>query len=395
MDARPKTWHLLECLFAFFVIFSSALVAEGQQTFRADTENFVIFAPDSNLAKKAATLAEKYRRELSNDWLGYEIKPWREKCPIHIQLGPNAGGETSFAFIEGQQRGEPIGWRMQIFGPPDRVLDAVLPHEITHTIFATHFGQPLPRWADEGACTTVEHFSEREKNHRMLINFLTSSPSRGIPFNQMFTMKRYPHDILPLYAQGYSVARFLIGQHGRREFVKFLEAGLAIESSHNDTRSWDRVVNQFYGFKNLSDLQIKWLAWVGQGSPDLSDDKTGIAKSDAVPAGNATPESEVVQVNNVVPAFTNPAADEIERSNAQVLGHSSSWYVGQSRTNATEPKDALQGNSQSTSTQSDVELFASADEFLPGSVKRVKTTRQEASEISVNRQPLENPTVWR
>ena len=37
-----------------------------------------------------------------------------------------------------------------------RILDSVLPHEITHTIFATHFGQPLPRWADEGACTTVD-----------------------------------------------------------------------------------------------------------------------------------------------------------------------------------------------------------------------------------------------
>jgi hypothetical protein len=127
----------------------------------------------------------------------------------------DAGGETSFAFLVDEQgNGTPVDWDMKIFGPHDRLLDAVLPHEITHTIFATHFGRPLPRWADEGACTTVEHVSERDKNHQMLIRFLTAKPSRGIPFNRMFTLKNYPHDILPLYAQGYSLAKFLIFQTG-------------------------------------------------------------------------------------------------------------------------------------------------------------------------------------
>ena len=61
---------------------------------------------------------------------------------------------------------------MSIQGSRQRILDSVLPHEVTHTIFASHFRQPLPRWADEGACTTVEHASERAKQEKMLIEFL-------------------------------------------------------------------------------------------------------------------------------------------------------------------------------------------------------------------------------
>ena len=166
------------------------------------TQNFVVYAQDPSFARRIANEAERFRSELSMEWLGYEIKPWQDRCPITVEIGMHAGGETSFAFVTPPQggRGFPTGWQMKIFGPPERLLDAVLPHEITHTIFATHFGRPLPRWADEGACTTVEHVSERAKNHNMLISFLGGTPSRGIPFNRMFTMKNYPHDILPLYA---------------------------------------------------------------------------------------------------------------------------------------------------------------------------------------------------
>ncbi len=260
------------CCFLVFLcatcwILTEPVWAQGQ--YRTTTTNFVIMAPDPNLSREAGRLAEQYRRELSMQWLGYEIKNWKEKCPVQIQLGPHAGGETSFAFMEGH-KSEPMSWQMKIFGPPNRILDAVLPHEITHTIFATHFGQPLPRWADEGACTTVEHESERKKNHEMLMNFLTTKPSRGIPFNRMFTMKRYPHDILPLYAQGYSLAKFLIAQKGHVHFVKFIEQGLGQEQRRNQSRltdAWDKATQQFYGYQDLSELQIAWIAWVRQGSP--------------------------------------------------------------------------------------------------------------------------------
>lgn len=232
------------------------------------SKNFVVYAEDASFARRIANEAERFRKELSLEWLGYEIKPWQERCPISVEIGMHAGGETSFAFMVPPQggRGYPTGWQMKIFGSPERLLDAVLPHEITHTIFATHFGRPLPRWADEGACTTVEHISERAKNHDMLISFLGGTPSRGIPFNRMFTMKNYPHDILPLYAQGYSLSKFLIGQKGRRYFLDYLSTGMSLERPGVELAAWDNATDRHYGYKDLSELQLAWMDWVRSGA---------------------------------------------------------------------------------------------------------------------------------
>ena len=82
----------------------------------------------------------------------------------------------------------------------------------------------MPRWADEGGATSVEHVSEKNKHRQMLSQFLRTG--RGIAFNQMFAMTDYPPDIMPLYAQGYSLAEFLIETGGRRKYVEFLDDGL-------------------------------------------------------------------------------------------------------------------------------------------------------------------------
>ena len=130
----------------------AALVAASLLSLGAShrTENFLVTAPTDRFAKTVAESAERYRRELAVEWLGHELPPWRDKCPIQVHVGPQygAGGTTSFMF----QNEAPFGWTMSIQGSPERILDSVLPHEVTHTIFATHFGCPLPRWADEGAC---------------------------------------------------------------------------------------------------------------------------------------------------------------------------------------------------------------------------------------------------
>lgn len=223
------------------------------------TPNFIVSAPSPQLAKKIGDAAEMYRRELAERWLGKTLSPWNSPCPITAQVGPQlgAGGATSFVF----QNDQVGGWRMNIQGSEVRILDSVLPHEVTHTIFATYFRQPLPRWADEGACTTVEHPSEKKRHETMLISFLQTQ--RGIAFSQMLAMKEYPADVLPLYAEGYSLARYLIEERGERKFVDFVGDGLQDEN-------WMRALESAYGVTDLGRLQNEWLEWVKQGSPSRS-----------------------------------------------------------------------------------------------------------------------------
>jgi hypothetical protein len=221
------------------------------------TRNFTVSAPTPQLAKEIGDAAEAWRRRLAIEWLGAEMPPWSKPCPIEAKLARGAGGATSFVF----QSGEVYGWKMNIQGSRERLLDSVLPHEVTHTIFASHFRQPLPRWADEGACTTVEHRSEIAKQERNLITYLKTG--RGIPFKHMFAMKEYPPDVMPLYAQGHSTAQWLIESRGKQAFLTFLADGMRDEN-------WERAVHQHYGFESLAAMQTSWNDWVKQGRPQLA-----------------------------------------------------------------------------------------------------------------------------
>ena len=220
------------------------------------TANFVVEAPDPQLAQKIGDAAEQYRHDLAIEWLGEPLPRWSQPCPVTAEVAPNlgAGGATSFVF----DRGEVFNWTMTIQGSEERILDSVLPHEVTHTIFASHFRQPLPRWADEGACTTVEHPVERARQHRLLIEFLRTG--RGISFPDMFAMQEYPADVLPLYSQGYSLARYLIERGGRQRYIDFVGNGLA-------TSDWPQSLSQHYGINDISNLQTIWLEWVKRGCP--------------------------------------------------------------------------------------------------------------------------------
>ena len=242
------------------------------------TRNFIVTASTDQVSAAVAQAAEQYRKQLAIEWLGQELPPWRQPCPIRVHVGAQygAGGATSFSF-NGR---EPVDWTMTIHGSYERVLDSVLPHEVTHTIFATHFGRPLPRWADEGACTTVEHISERGKQQQLLIRFLTSE--RGIPFNSMFTMTEYPRDMIPLYSQGHSVARYLIMHGGKRKFIKYVWDGMGLDDARfaqmhytqklpkeSMIQLWTAATKKHYGLKDLSQLQLTWLDWVKRGRPEI------------------------------------------------------------------------------------------------------------------------------
>ncbi|MFM1995685.1 MAG: hypothetical protein RLZZ111_72, partial [Planctomycetota bacterium] len=220
------------------------------------TANFIVDAPTETLARRIGDAAEQYRHDLSIEWTGQPLPRWSRPCPIQAQVAPNlgAGGATSFVF----DKGEVFNWTMTIQGSEQRILDSVLPHEITHTIFASHFRRPLPRWADEGACTTVEHPVERARQHRLLIEFLTTG--RGIAFPQMFAMREYPADVLPLYSQGYSLARYLIERGGRHKYVAFVGDGLVADD-------WSGALAKHYGVTSVPQLQHTWLEWVKLGCP--------------------------------------------------------------------------------------------------------------------------------
>lgn len=222
--------------------------------------NFIVTAPTDELARHVGEAAEEYRKDLAVEWVGQELPRWSAPCPINVRVGNmGAGGATTFNF----DRGEVFGWNMNIQGTEERILDSVLPHEISHTIFACFFRRPLPRWADEGAASLIEHDSERYRLKKLTQQVMGTT--QMIPLRRLLAMTEYPQNmqqVLTLYAQGYSLADYLIQKGDKARYLKFLESA--------EQQGWDTALHRHFGYRKVEELEKDWKDWVLAGSPAIS-----------------------------------------------------------------------------------------------------------------------------
>jgi hypothetical protein len=235
-----------------------------------ETTNFsvTVEGADPALAKKFGDMAEFYRREKALEWLGHEMPTWPRKCPIQVTINMGgAGGATSFSF--GMENGRPVVARqwMEIRGDHKQLLNSVLPHEVTHTVLAHHFGRPVPRWADEGGSVLSENEEERFQHDVRCRELLNAG--RGIRLRMLFRMAQYPRDMIVLYAQGYSVTAYLVekgggGREGRGRLLQFLATGMqgSTEDTHGTPETWNEAARRVYGFDTVDAMEAAWLDYL-------------------------------------------------------------------------------------------------------------------------------------
>jgi hypothetical protein len=222
------------------------------------TRNFVVTAMRADVARQVAEYAEYYRRQKASEWLGREIPDWNDPCSVEVvvKMG-DAGGATSFAFDNGRV----VGQDMTVEGPLERILNSVLPHEITHTVFAAKFGRPLPRWADEGGAVLSEDAIELDRHDRLVREVINTG--RAIPLSRLFLLTEYPSDVMALYAQGFSVANYLVSLRGKPYFLDFVWDG--------QVSGWNAALASYYGIYSTEDLERRWVSWLRDGRGTGSD----------------------------------------------------------------------------------------------------------------------------
>lgn len=223
------------------------------------TPNFEVEAPTDEIAQKVGAAAEHSRRQLAIEWLGEELPNWFQRCQVRVKVGQvGAGGITTFSFGGGHV----FGWDMTVQGSLERILDSVIPHEVSHTIFACHFRRPLPRWADEGAATLAEEGSEQRRQQKLAEEVLPTT--RRIPLRELLQITEYPKNmqhVLTLYAEGYSLADYLVQKGGKRRFLSF------VQDAHD--AGWDAAFRKHYEETSIEAIEKKWSRWVIAGSPSV------------------------------------------------------------------------------------------------------------------------------
>ena len=270
------------------------------------TPNFEVEAPTAAIAEKVALTAERCREDLATEWLGHKLPNWFKPCQVRVKVGQfGAGGATTFSFAGG----EVYGWDMTVQGSLERILDSVIPHEVSHTIFACHFRRPLPRWADEGAATLAEEDSERGRQRKLAEEVMPSK--RRIPLRELLSITEYPKNmqhVLTLYAEGFSLADFLVQKGGKSRFLAFMQ------DAH--VSGWDASLRRHYEEESVEALESKWSHWVIAGSPALR-----LPEGELVAAVKTPP---VVRSQNPETklAASPPKTDGIELASATTTGHS-------------------------------------------------------------------------
>jgi len=178
---------------------------------------------------------------------------WREPCPLRVVINndthSSGGGATSFAFDGGHVYSQ----SMHVEGTSERLAHAVLPHEITHTVFASHFGAPIPRWADEGGAMCSEDRTEYLRQERILRDL--THQGHYIPLRRLLSIRDYPRDsngIMLLYAEGFSLAHFLVIAKGPAVYLQFVSAGTSA--------GWDGAIQSYYGYRGVNGLEDAWRA---------------------------------------------------------------------------------------------------------------------------------------
>ncbi|MFQ3591760.1 MAG: hypothetical protein SNJ82_01025, partial [Gemmataceae bacterium] len=97
-------------------------------------------------------------------------------------------------------------------------------------------------------------------------------------------LKEYPTDQIVLYAEGYSVSRFLIERSNRQAFLAFVADGMRPEIG------WDKALQAHYNIRRVEDLEAQWLETLKQ-PPRLPQSDTLLASGSAGSGSTASGSS--------------------------------------------------------------------------------------------------------
>ena len=213
------------------------------------TTNFVVIAPTPQIAESVGRC-----RALSPGEGPGLARPGNAELAAALpalRAGQHAGPRRSDLVQFGP--GGVASQNMEIKGPLDRLFASVLPHEVTHTVFAYHFRRAVPRWADEGGAVLSEDDIERERHDKII----RQHPQPGAPVPPapvVQCLKEYPPNgekVMCLYAQGFSVSDYLVKRKDRQTFLP------SSASACRGSGTWRS--RRCYGHRTVEELEEAWL----------------------------------------------------------------------------------------------------------------------------------------
>jgi hypothetical protein len=225
------------------------------------TANFRIYHVDPALAARVAAAAEAARRDQLKRWSKQPARAgWQPPCELYLY--PTA---KHYATMTGQPEDSPgfstmgmnagriTSRRINLRADHPALVQAVLPHEITHVILADHFTErQIPRWADEGLAVLSEPVDEQQRRAADLVKPLADNRLFAVDvlMNMDYPDERYWN---LYYAQSVSLTRFLVESGSPAQMIQFLQ------ESQRD--GYETALRRVYKIEGFADLQRRWVVY--------------------------------------------------------------------------------------------------------------------------------------
>ena len=251
-----KTTHL--SLFLALLAIPTAGFAAGF----AHNENFMVLAPDQQIADAVLARADHFRAEVARQWLGKELPPSVGAAIINVEISESQERGFTWA-IDSPGRKYHKVW---LTATRQRLLGSTLRHEICHVVLSTRFPGALPPWAEEGAASQSD--DQARINTRQGIIDWYAQTGNWPNLEPIFEAEIIPADDQATYSVAASVTRYLLSRGEKSSFLAFAEAG--------KRHGWDKALATHYGIRSVGHLQSAWRTWAGSASRQAAQTKSPI-----------------------------------------------------------------------------------------------------------------------
>lgn len=224
----------------------------------AATEHFRIHHVAAKAdARMFAVAAERARKTALRKWFGDTLQEWSSPCDVYVyptvEDYSQATGVPTHSPGHSEIRAEGsrvLLRRIFLHADVSGMVEAVLPHEVTHTVLAGQFGEnQVPRWADEGMAILDEPRDRIERHLKTLARLR----EQGLLYTarELLRITDYPSPrrVPAFYAQSVSLTEFLSSAKDAKTVSDFVRDGL-----HD---GYEASLKRHYGW-DFNELERRW-----------------------------------------------------------------------------------------------------------------------------------------
>ncbi len=222
----------------------------------AHNDNFIVLTKSTGVSESADVLvnevlqqAERFRQEISQEWLGEELPPGVGAAVISVRI--SAEKDEGLTWAKGRAGGK--YHNVYLVTQRDLAVGSTLAHEMVHVVLNTEFADPnrLAMWVEEGIASRYDDDERKIKRAKILRWFARTGNwpqlQTVLDAEQIHTSDQQS------YAVAASLAEFFVARGGKTKFVEFAAAA--------GREGWESALSRFYEIGGIAELQHSWEQW--------------------------------------------------------------------------------------------------------------------------------------